>query len=260
MFRMPAIVKGFSSPRVSEARHSSTGSPAPSAYVPATPDSVKSVTFEWVRACPIYTIEGSSVWHKGGGELPYRPVIGDLAMRPGTGKYFFSYRINTDNSRVGFCTACVYVRDEDLRDVEFGKAVTPSAEASVSLEQDLAQPSFLQTIGAVPTPLGKPWEAYMDLQTSKVFVKGVETHHLWRLLVPICGGIVSFVVDTDAGAVQMFMNGKYAGMMLETQSGLKGQTVYPCVGISGYDMANRSIGEGYMGAFVEPVHPFDCLY
>ncbi|KAG5464860.1 hypothetical protein LSCM4_00304 [Leishmania orientalis] len=260
MFRMPAVRKGLPSQRPSDVGNSITDGPAPSAYVPATPENVKSVTFEWSRACPIYTIEGSSVWHKGRGELPYRPVIGDLAMRPSTGKYFFSYRINTDNSRIGFCTGCVYANDEELREVEFGKAIAPDAEMSTSLDSELAQPSFLQTIGAVPTPPGKRWEAYIDLQASKVFVKGVETHHFWRLLVPICGGVVSFVVDTDAGAVQMFMNGKYVGMMLDAQSGLKGQTVYPCVGISGYDMANRNIGQGYMGVFVEPAHPFDCLY
>ncbi|CBZ26137.1 conserved hypothetical protein [Leishmania mexicana MHOM/GT/2001/U1103] len=260
MFRMPAVKKPFSSHRLSDTQKSIEDG-APSPYVPATPTSVTSVTFDWAHACPIYTIKGNSVWHKGGGELPYRPVIGDLAMRPNTGKYLFSYRINTDNSRVGFCTSCVYTNDEDLQNIEFGKAVAMDAERSEPLlDQNLAQPSFLQAIGAVPTPPSKPWEAYMDLQTSKVFVNGVEKHSFWRLFVPISGGVASFVVDTNAGAVQMFMNGKYVGMMLDEQSGLKGNTVYPCVGISGCDMANRSIESGCMGAFVEPAHAFECLY
>ncbi|KAK7196189.1 hypothetical protein NESM_000554100 [Novymonas esmeraldas] len=263
MLQMPAAGKATAGRRISGVRKSIAAEKdtAASAYVPATPECVKSVTFEWSRACSVYTIKGNSVWHKGGGELPYRPVIGDLALRPNTGKYFFSYRINTDNSRVGFCTGRVYANDEELRSLEFGKAVTTDSEASASLlDQDAAQPSFLQTIGAIPTPLGKRWEAYMDLQTSRVFVNGVETHKFWRLFVPSCGGVASFVVDTDAGAVQMFMDNKYVGMILDERSGLKGKTVYPCVGISGYDMANRSIASGYMGAFVEPAHPFGCFY
>ncbi|CAJ1012773.1 hypothetical protein Q4I28_008086 [Leishmania naiffi] len=261
MIQMPKVRKGVPSQGSSETHDFIPTDPASSAYVPTTPKSVKSVTFEWCQACPIYTIKGNSAWHNGGGELPYRPVIGDLAMRPNTGKYFFSYRINTDNARVGFCTGCTYASEEELQNVEFGKAVALDAEMSESLlDQGPAQPSFLQTIGAVPTPPSKRWEAYMDLQTSKVFVNGVDTHKLWRLFVPVCGGSVSFVVDTDAGAVQMFMDNKYVGMMLGPQSGLKGKTVCPCVGISGLDMANRSIGSGYMGAFVEPAHPFACLY
>lgn len=231
------------------------------AYVPATADSVKSVTFEWTRACAVYTIKGASVWHKGGGEFPYRPVVGGLAIQPSTGKYFFSYRINTDNSRVGFCTSSVYSSPEDLREREFGKTVGLNVGRNASLaECEASQPSYLQSIGAVPAPPSKPWEAYIDLQTSKVYVNGREVKHLWRLFVPSCGGVVSFVVDTDVGAVQLFVDGKYEGMMLEEGCGLNGKIVYPCVGISGSDIANRSISTGYMGAFVEPSHPFNCLY
>lgn len=248
--------------RVSQARRTTLREVIPSiAYVPATANTVKSVTFEWARACPIYTIKGAGVWHKGGGELPYRPVLGNLAMQPNTGKYFFSYRINTDNSRVGFCTSAVYGTAEELREHEFGKTVTVDADASTSLvEGEASQPSYLQAIGAVPAPPSKPWEAYIDLQTSKVYVNGQQVKHLWRLFVPTCGGVVSFVVDTDFGAVQLFVDGKYEGMMLEESSGVKGKTIYPCVGISGFDMANRSIASGYMGAFVEPAHPFNCIY
>ncbi|GET93365.1 hypothetical protein, conserved [Leishmania tarentolae] len=260
MFRMPAIKKPLARHQPREAGKT-IEDPAPSPYVPVTPTSVKSVSFDWAQACPIYVIKGNSVWHKGGGALPYRPVIGDLAMRPNTGKYFFSYRLNTDSSRVGFCTNCVYVTEEDLREKEFGKAVAMDTETSES-QADVrpTQPSFLQTIGAVPMQSNKRWEAYMDLQTSKVFVNGVEKHEFWRLFVPVSGGVASFVVDTDAGAVQLFMERKYVGMMLDEKSGLKGKIVYPCVGISGYDMANRSIQSGYMGAFVEPIHRFDGLY
>jgi hypothetical protein len=234
---------------------------ASSAYVPATAGTVKSVTFEWVRACPIYTLKGTSVWHKGGGELPYRPVLGSLAMQPSTGKYFFSYRINTDNSRVGFCTSAVYNSPEELRENELGKKVPFDADGSMSLvEVEASRPSYLQAIGAIPASPSRPWEAHIDLQTSKVYVNGREVKHLWRLFVPTCGAVVSFVVDTDAGAVQLFVDGKYEGMMLEESCGLKGKTVYPCIGISGFDMANRSIASGYMGAFVDPAHPFNCIY
>lgn len=243
-------------------RPSTVKAAAPSlAYVPATPDSVKSVTFEWTRACPVYTIKGASVWHKGGGELPYRPVLGSLALQPASGKYFFSYRINTDNSRVGFCTAAVYTSPEELREREFGKTVAALPVRNASLaEPEGTQPSYLQSIGAVPAPPSKPWEAYIDLQTSKVYVNGSEVKHLWRLFVPTCGAVFAFVVDTDAGVVQLFVDGKYEGIMLEQGCGLKGKIVYPCVGISGFDMSNRSISTGYMGAFVEPSHPFNCLY
>ncbi|KAG5490167.1 hypothetical protein JKF63_00286 [Porcisia hertigi] len=260
MFQMPAINRDSRDPRC-EAGCLIPKPPAQSPYAPATPESVKSVSFEWNRACDIYTIEGNSVRHKGGGELPYRPVIGSLAMQPNTGKYFFSYRVNTDNCRIGFCSNSVYATDHELRDLEFGKGVLLNKGTRESLQdQDAQQQSFLQTIGAVPLPLGRRWEACMDLQTSKVFVNGAETHKFWRLFVPTCGGVASFVVDTNAGAVQMFMDGKYVGMVVDEQSGMKGNTVYPCVGISGCDMANRSIAKGYMGAFVDPPHLFDCLY
>ncbi|KPA81250.1 hypothetical protein ABB37_03667 [Leptomonas pyrrhocoris] len=233
------------------------------AYVPATAESVKSVTFEWARACSIYTIQGANVWHQGGGELPYRPVLGSLAMQPNTGKHFFSYRINTDNSRAGFCTSTVYNTPESFRENEFGKTLGADLDDSASCAEDtdeVPQPSFLQTIGAVPIRPSSPWEAYIDLQTSKVYVNGRCVKHLWRLFVPTCGGVLSFVVDTELGAVQLFVDGKYEGMMLDESTGLKGKTVYPCIGISGQDVSNRSIGTGYMGAFVEPSHPFNCIY
>ncbi|KPI88535.1 hypothetical protein ABL78_2347 [Leptomonas seymouri] len=248
--------------RPSQGRRSTFREAAPSiAYVPATADTVKSVTFEWAHACSIYTIKGASVWHKGGGELPYRPVLGNLPMQPNTGKYLLSYRINNDNSRAGFCTESVYNSPEKLREHEFGKTVETDLDSSTSLEEeDASQPSYLQSIGAVPAPPSRPWEAYIDLQTSKVYVNGKEVKQLWRLFVPTCGGLFTFVVDTFLGAVQLFVDGKYEGMMLEENTGLKGKTIFPCVGISGCDMANRSIGSGYMGAFVEPASPFNCLY
>lgn len=268
MVRMPSVDEkngsgrnnsSSKSTRASGIRLSTAGS-GQSAYVPVTAEAVQNTSFRWKQACSVYSIQGSQVSHRGGGKQPYRPVIGDLIMRPGTGKYFFSYRVNTDNCRVGFCTENVYSEDA-LTDLEFGRGVTTGTTDLCSpRDTEGAQPSYLQRIGAVPPPPGKPWEMYIDLQTSRIYVNGVEKKQLWRLFTPTCGGLLSFVVDTDTGAVQLFVDGQYVGMMVSDEYGMKGKTIVPAVGLSGYDMANRSISPGYMAATVSPAEKFNCLY
>lgn len=52
----------------------------------------------------MYKLLNDTVVHKGNGVLPYRPVIGDLAMMPYTGKYYYEIKVNCDNCRIGVCT------------------------------------------------------------------------------------------------------------------------------------------------------------
>lgn len=102
--------------------------------------------------------------------------------------------------------------------------------------------------------------AYIDGQTSKVYLNGILIKHLWRLLVPAAGALFSFVVDTDEGVVQLFVDKKYAGLVFDLKANLKGRTLYPCVAIAGCDMHNRNIGQGNFCATISPPHRIDSVY
>ncbi|EPY30231.1 hypothetical protein STCU_00575 [Strigomonas culicis] len=225
---------------------------SPRAYLPVTASTVRSVTFKWTRASPIYKLDGAKATHRGGSVHPYAPVIGNLELRPNTGKYYFEYRVNTDNCRIGFCSDTVYGAGEVLGG-EFGAAADLTSPSVASV------PSYLQQIGAVPRP-GRERVAHFEVQTSKSYVSQNFHKHLWRLFVAGSGALFSFVVDTDEGVVQLFVDKVYQGVVFDGSAGLKGSTLYPCVGISGCDIHNRSIGEGFQSVVVSPAHPFDCIY
>lgn len=212
-----------------------------SGYAPvmAADPTLHAVTFKWVRACPIYTLRGSSVTHSGGAQQMNRPVIGDLAMPPATGRYYYEVRVNTASFKIGLCTQGAYPTDKDLEACELGQQL-PAAQ------QQQQQPK--QTV------------AVLDGETSRVFVNGKEVKQLWRLFIATCGALFSFVVDTDDGVVQLFVDKKYAGVVFDGSADLRGKTLYPCVGIAGLDTHNRSIGTGKQSAVVNEPHKFDCLY
>eukprot|EP00758_Cryptobia_borreli_P007144 Tbor_TRINITY_DN5252_c3_g3::TRINITY_DN5252_c3_g3_i2::g.16142::m.16142 len=172
---------------------------------------IKISNFTWEKASKLYEINGTAVNYKENGEDKYRPVIGSLAMPPNTGEYFFEYYINCDNTRVGLCTDKV-----DLNG-EMGK---------------------LQNCQS------------LNIQTGVVDVNGKEVKRIWRLVAPISGGKVGFLVNTNDGSAQFFWNGVFMATCFDVADNLKGQTLYPCVGIAGIELNNRNIGFGKKSAVV----------
>lgn len=203
--------------------------------VAANDGALHCVTFKWARACQAYSLQGQSAIHSGGGLYMNRPVLGDLAMPPGTGRYFYEVRVNSASCKLGVCTQGAYPTDKDLEACELG-----------TLPQH--------------DPRNEQRVATIDGQTSRVYVNGKEVKHLWRLFVATCGALFSFVVDTDEGLVQLFVDKKYVGMVFDASAGLKGKTLYPCASLAGLDMHNRSIGTGNLTVSASPAHKFDCLY
>lgn len=231
------------------------------AYRPVLAQDVRCVSFKWARCCSAYAVRASSVLHKGGGRASHRPVIGELPIPPQTGKYYFEIRINSDNCRVGFCTENAFPTEESLENCEFGKLLPPKGPAGTrGNSTDMQQTSFLESVGAAAGAGDQIVTAAFHGQTSKVIVNGEEKKHLWRTCIPASGGLFSFVVDTDEGVVQMFLNKLYAGLVFDARCGLKGKKLYPCCSIGGLEESNRSLPKGCFGALVSPPHKFDCLY
>ncbi|EKF31561.1 hypothetical protein MOQ_004603 [Trypanosoma cruzi marinkellei] len=192
-------------------------------------ESITSVTFGWARAGDGYIVQGPKVLHKGGGVSPYRPVIGGLALPPGKGKFFYEITTNTDACKLGLCTEEAFRTDGDLQEVELGKRRKFSAH------------------GEIPFP-ENCW--VFNCQTSTVEVNGGEQKKLWRLFVPVSGACFGFLVDTNVGLVQLFVNGDYQGIVFDSCLGLMGKTLYPCIGLEGMDMNNLSIGAGSKSVLV----------
>ncbi|KEG09467.1 hypothetical protein DQ04_05171030 [Trypanosoma grayi] len=190
---------------------------------------ITSVTFQWARAGKMYTLQGSRVVHHGGGESPYRPVVGDLKMAPDQGKFFYEIRTNNDNCKLGVCVADAFQTDNELRNVELGTRYDPS------------------TRNKLPSPT-KCW--VLNCQTSAVEVNGEERKRLWRLFVPVSGARFGFLVDTNTGVVQLYVNDEYQGILFDETLELKGKALCPCIGLAGMDMNNRNIGAGNKSACV----------
>lgn len=173
---------------------------------------VKLSVFEWNRAnTDLYSLEGPKVVFKAGGTDLYRPVLGSLEMKPNTGKYFYEIRTNGENMRIGVATAGADLNGE---------------------------------MGAIP-------EVYsVNLQTGACQVNGETRKKLWRLVVPVAGGVFGFLFDTDNGTLQLYFNEEFHGTPFNDKFDLKGKTVYPCVGIAGVELHNRDIGVGKKCAVV----------
>ncbi|KAF5221135.1 hypothetical protein ECC02_005847 [Trypanosoma cruzi] len=195
-------------------------------------ESITSVTFGWARAGDGYILQGPQVLHKGGGVSPYRPVIGGLALPPGEGKIFYEITTNTDACKLGLCTEEAFRTDGDLQEVELGKRCNSSAQGEIPSSDNC-------------------W--VFNCQTSTVEINGREHKKLWRLFVPVSGARFGFLVDTNVGLVQLFVNGEYQGIVFDSCLGLMGKTLYPCIGLEGMDMNNLSIGVGSKSAFVSPL-------
>jgi hypothetical protein len=172
---------------------------------------IKPVSFSWFKACGLYELREGTVLYKAGGADPHRPVLGSFECAPNTGQYFYEFRVNCDNARVGVATAAVDLSGE---------------------------------MGKVP----HCWS--INLQTGIVEYNGEEKKRLWRLLTPVSGGVCGFVVDTNQGTLQFYFNGEFQGTAVTTEFSFQGAAVYPCVGVAGVELNNRDIGVGKKGAFV----------
>lgn len=172
---------------------------------------LQAATFQWERAGDLYDINGPQFAYKAGGAAQYRPVVGNLALKPNTGKYFYEFSVNCDNTRVGICT-----QDVEL-DGEMGK-------------------------------IANCWS--INLQTGAVEINGTEIKRLWRLVTPVSGGVCGFVFDSSKGTLQLYFNTDFQGTAVTEEFGVKGQVVYPCCGVAGIEANNRNIGVGKKGALV----------
>ncbi|CUF98164.1 Hypothetical protein, putative [Bodo saltans] len=176
------------------------------------PKDVQPVAFEWTSASDLYELKGASFAYKAGGADQYRPVMGGLPMKPNSGLYFYEFRVNCDNTRVGICTAEVDVRGE---------------------------------MGKIP----KCWS--INLQTGAVEVNGVEVKRLWRLVTPVSGGVCAFIYDSNKGTLQFYFNEEFHGTAVNDANAVH-ETVFPCCGVAGVEANNRNIGVGVKGAIVNP--------
>lgn len=172
-------------------------------------DSINSVTFEWVRAGPAYTLDGPHVYHSGclGS---YQPAIGGLEMPAGHGKYFYEIQTSDTRCKVGVCTEDAFLSNVNLGDVEL-RAAQPSS----SLNSRLSEANC----------------CLFNCLTCAVEVNGVEVRSLWRLLVPSAGARFGFLVNTNEGAVQLYVNGEYQGLIADTATGFKGKKLRPCIAL-----------------------------
>ena len=172
---------------------------------------VAPITFRWAKASNLYEISDNKVAYKAGGQLQHRPVVGDLALKPNTGKYFWEVYVNCDNSRVGLA-----FDDADLEG-ELGKSA-----GTISI----------------------------NLQTGAVECGGEEKKRLWRLVTPVSGGFFGFVYDSNNGTLQLYLNEEFHGTAIHEAFNVKGKTVYPCVALAGIELHNRDIGQGKKVAVV----------
>lgn len=218
-------------------------------------------SFIWKKFAPeVYVPDsnGAVIRHRGGGDYPLSPAMGDLAMRPGSGKYYYQFRVNTDGCRVGVCTGSAYPTEVDCRHYALGKGPCEEIAARGPISP-VQSPTYLQSIGAVQSAEDAT-VAYWDAQSGRTVVNGREGKQLWREFTPTSGALYGFLVDTDEGVVQLFIDKLYAGLVFGPEAELKGKTLFPCVGISGSDTSNRSIGTGRQSAVVFETREFDGIY
>lgn len=175
---------------------------------------VTKVAFNWGKqgSDNLYELTGNTARFKEGSDKYYRPVLGDLELKPNTGRFFWEMLINGENMRIGVCTA-----EADLT-AEFGSS---AGMACVNLHMGGACLS-----------------------------DGQEKKKLWRMVVPVSGARFGFVFDTDNGTMQLFMNTEFIGTAFNESFGLKGKSVWPAVGIAGIELHNRNIGVGQKNAII----------
>lgn len=139
-------------------------------------------------------------------------AMSESSFRPNSGKYYWEMSVNVDNMKIG---------------VALGTADT-SKEMGYD---DQTWGVFLHT-----------GECEHKRQ-ERLHPEGVQ-RKLWRLIACICGGRYGCLLDTDAGTLRLWFNGEYQGIAFNEESGIKGQTLHPAVGIAGFEDNNRVLGKG----------------
>lgn len=143
----------------------------------------------------------------------YKTARADKGFAPNTGKHYWEMAVNTDNLKIGVA----------LESADTGKVMGETGSDT--------------------------WAVYIQTgecehnRTARLVADGVQ-RRLWRLVVTISGGRFGCLLDTDNGTLRLFFNGEYQGIAFDKDSGLQGQTVYPAVGLAGYEDNNRTIGKG----------------
>lgn len=234
-------------------------------YYPVLAQDVRTSSFKWARGGSAYTILGANLQHKGdgGSGAPgafHGPAIGDLVMSPHTGKFFYEIRINCDNFRVGVCSENAFTIEDSLETAELG-GVGPLSNPGGDNERAFSSDNYAMVES--PDKNNDEVESVVAVfhgQTSKVVVNGKELKQMWRTVIPAAGILLSFMVDTDFGVVQLFVDKKYAGLLFDPSCNLKDKTLVPCCSLGGLEENNRFLPKGHCCAIVSPPHKFDCLY
>jgi hypothetical protein len=156
-----------------------------------------------------YTQDNKSGAFKAHGTTFHRPMIANEVLSANTGKHYWEMAVNSDNLRVGVCTA-----DCDT-DSEMG-----TGRGLYSL----------------------------NLQNGNCEIEGKQLKQLWRIMMPGSGGRVGLCWDSDNGTLQAWLNHEYLGAMIHEAFAMKGKDVRPCAGIAGIETNNRIIGVGMKAA------------
>eukprot|EP01059_Diplonema_ambulator_P030622 TRINITY_DN5328_c2_g1_i1.p1 TRINITY_DN5328_c2_g1~~TRINITY_DN5328_c2_g1_i1.p1 ORF type:complete len:239 (+),score=73.28 TRINITY_DN5328_c2_g1_i1:52-717(+) len=142
----------------------------------------------------------------------YLTARANQGFQPNTGKHYWEMAVNLDNLKIGVCTEHADVTNELGYDEDTWGVYIQTGECEHNRKARL-----------------KP--------------EGVQ-RKLWRLVVTISGGRFGCLLDTNSGTLRLFFNGEYQGIAFDENSGLKGKTLYPAVGIAAFEDNNRTIGRG----------------
>ena len=149
-----------------------------------------------------FTQDNRSGAFKAHGTTLYRPMVAEQVLAANTGKHYWEMAVNSDNMRIGVCTA------------------------GADTDAEMGQGKGLYSL---------------NLQNGNCETEGKQLKQLWRIMMPGSGGKISMCWDSDNGTLQTWLNHEYLGSMVHEAFGLKGQDVRACVGIAGIE-TNIGIG------------------
>eukprot|EP00998_Keelungia_sp_KM082_P010198 NODE_6392_length_641_cov_48.570039_g6369_i0.p1 GENE.NODE_6392_length_641_cov_48.570039_g6369_i0~~NODE_6392_length_641_cov_48.570039_g6369_i0.p1 ORF type:complete len:183 (-),score=26.27 NODE_6392_length_641_cov_48.570039_g6369_i0:4-552(-) len=95
----------------------------------------------------------------------------------------------------------------------------------------------IATAGASSTAeIGKDDTSWaINLQTGDVTHKGQVITRLWKLMVPISGGLIGLLLDVDEGRLSMFFNDEFQGVAVSDPDLKTKGPIVPCAGIGGLE-------------------------
>jgi len=169
---------------------------------------VESEDFSWSKFdSSVYsTSKDGRIVTFNGGPLEYRTVIGSKGFT--SGKHFWRVQVACDNIKVGIAT----------------QGANPSVEIGTDANTwacNLQTGDCMHNSKEPKTPSGEALIA-----------------RLYKLLVPVSGGIVGVVVDMDEGKISLFFNDEYQGVLLHDPELKNKGPIYPAVGVGGIEGKN----------------------